>query len=41
MGFALAKEAAKRGLRVSLISGPVDLDTPEMFIEPMLVQRLK
>ena len=29
MGFALAKEAAKRGANVSLISGPVDLDTPE------------
>lgn len=28
MGFALAKEAEKRGANVSLISGPVSLDTP-------------
>jgi len=28
MGFALASEAAKRGARVTLIAGPVDLPTP-------------
>lgn len=28
MGFALAKEAEERGANVSLISGPVSLDTP-------------
>ncbi len=28
MGFALAADAARRGARVTLIAGPVDLDTP-------------
>lgn len=29
MGFALAKAAAERGATVTLVSGPVNLDTPE------------
>jgi phosphopantothenoylcysteine decarboxylase/phosphopantothenate--cysteine ligase len=29
-GFAIAREAAKRGARVTLVSGPVDLETPRL-----------
>ncbi|HWQ30396.1 MAG TPA: bifunctional phosphopantothenoylcysteine decarboxylase/phosphopantothenate--cysteine ligase CoaBC, partial [Negativicutes bacterium] len=29
MGFAIAERAAKRGARVHLVSGPVNLDTPQ------------
>ena len=33
MGFALANECTKRGFRVILISGPVNLKTPDSSIE--------
>ena len=32
MGFALANEAQKRGAKVELVSGPVNLETPENVI---------
>ena len=41
MGFALAKEAEKRGANVQLISGPVSLETPEMSKELMLAQQIE
>ncbi len=41
MGFAIAKEFAKRGAKVFLITGPVKLDTPHHAIERINITSAK